>query len=79
MERDPRVDVEVGELVETLRSYGVLERGALLDHSGAAHWAGPSFEAALRRGVESGAIKSVGDDFFEVGDDPPEPHRPAEL
>jgi hypothetical protein len=79
VDRDPRVDFEVGELVEALRSYGVLSRDGLLDRSGAARWVGPNFEAALRRGVESGAIKSLGDDFFEVGDDPPEPYRPAEL
>jgi hypothetical protein len=73
VEREPRVDAEVLDLVETLRRYGVLTRDALRDRSGAARWVEHSFPAALRRGVESGAIKSLGDDLFEVGDNAPEP------
>jgi hypothetical protein len=65
-------DYEVLDLVDALRSYGVLTRENLLARSGAAHWAEENFAAALRRGVESGAIKSLGDDLFELGDNPPE-------
>jgi hypothetical protein len=72
VERQPRVDQEVVDLTETLRSYGVLTREALLDRSGASRWREHSFPAALRRGVDSGSIKSLGDDLFELGDNPPE-------
>ena len=68
-------DPEVLDLVETLLSYGVLTREILLERSGAAHWTEHTFDAALRRGVESGSIKSLGDDFFEVGDNPPDISR----
>jgi len=66
------VDYEVLDLVETLRSYGVLTRDSLLERSGASRWVEPSFAAALRRGVDGGSIKSLGDDFYELGDDPPD-------
>jgi hypothetical protein len=69
---EPTFDYEVMDLVDTLRSYGVLTRDALLDRSGASRWTDHGFEAALRRGVESGGIKSLGEDAFEVGDDPPD-------
>ena len=75
MEREPRVDHEVVVLVETLTSYGVLTRDDLLDRSGASRWVGHSFAAALRHGVESGSIRSLGGDLFEVGDNPPELSR----
>jgi hypothetical protein len=75
VERQPRVDQEVVDLVETLRSYGVLTRDALLDRSGASRWVEHSFAAALRRGVESGSIKALGDDLLELGDNPPELSR----
>jgi hypothetical protein len=75
VERERRVDPEVVDLVETLSSYGVLARDALLNRSGASRWAEHSFAAALRRGVESGSIKSLGGDLFELGDNPPELSR----
>ena len=75
MEREPRVDPEVADLVETLTSYGVLTRDGLLERSGASRWVEHSFAGALRRGVENGSIKSLGDDLFEVGDNPPELNR----
>ena len=75
MERDPRPDPEVADLVEALRSYGVLIRDALRDRSGAARWIEHSFTGALRRGVANGSIKSVGGDLFEVGDRAPDPDQ----
>jgi hypothetical protein len=72
---EPHVDYEVVDLVGTLRSYGVLTRNALFDRSGASAWVERSFDGALRRGVESGAIKSLGEDLFEVGDNAPEASR----
>jgi hypothetical protein len=50
----------------------VLTRDALLERSGASGWVEPSFAAALRRGVDNGAIKSLGEDFYELGDHPPD-------
>jgi hypothetical protein len=67
-----RVDYEVVELADTLRSYGVLTRADLLERSGASGWEDNSFEAALQRGIDGGAIKALGDDLLELGDDPPE-------
>jgi hypothetical protein len=72
---EPRLDFEVGELVAALRSYGVLTRDALLESSGASRWPAHNFEDALRRGVDGGSIKSLGEEFFEVADDAPEPER----
>jgi hypothetical protein len=66
-------DFEVDELVRALRSYGVLTREALLEHSGAQLWATGSFESALRRGTEAGSIKDLGAGMFEVGTDAPDP------
>jgi hypothetical protein len=65
-------DAEVHNLVAALRDYGVLTRDALRERSGASHWAAGSFEDALRRGVERGSIKRLGDDLFEAGPDAPD-------
>jgi len=73
MESSGAPDAEVDNLVATLRDYGVLTRDALRERSGASHWAAGSFEDALRRGVERGGIKSLGDGLFEVGPDAPDP------
>jgi hypothetical protein len=65
-------DPELAELVRTLRSYGVLTRAALLEHSGARHWSDQGFNAALRRGVAEGIIKELIGSLFEVGPDAPD-------
>jgi hypothetical protein len=65
-------DPRVADLVRTLRSYGVLTRAQLLEHSGARNWSDQGFNAALRRGVAEGAIKELGDSLFEVGPDVPD-------
>jgi hypothetical protein len=65
-------DPELADLVRTLRSYGVLTRAALLEHSGARHWSDQGFNAALRRGVAEGIIKELSGSLFEVGPDAPD-------
>jgi hypothetical protein len=75
VERDPRPDPKVADLVEALRSYGALTRDALREQSGASRWITQSFEGALRRGVADGSIKSIGGDLFEVGDRAPDPEQ----
>jgi hypothetical protein len=65
-------DPELADLVRALRSYGVLTRAQLLEHSGARNWPDEGFNAALRRGVAAGAIKELGDSLFEVGPDVPD-------
>jgi hypothetical protein len=65
-------DPELADLVRALRSYGVLTRAELIEHSGARHWSDQGFNAALRRGVAEGAIKELGDGLFEVGPDVPD-------
>jgi hypothetical protein len=72
MESSRVPDAEVDNLVATLRDYGVLARDALRERSGASHWTGAAFEDALRRGVERGSIKRLGDDLYEVGPDAPD-------
>jgi hypothetical protein len=66
-------DYEVAELVNALRSYGVLTREGLLERSGARHWVDSTFESALRRGTAAGSIKDLGAGLFEAGDDAPDP------
>jgi hypothetical protein len=73
VESGPGADPEVLDLVEALWSYGVLTHAELRDRSGASHWSEHSFEAALKRGVETGSIKSLGDNLFEAGGNPPDP------
>jgi len=65
-------DPELADLVRTLRSYGVLTRAELLEHSGARNWSDQGFNAALRRGVAEGIIKELGDSLFELGPDAPD-------
>jgi len=65
-------DPELADLVRTLRSYGVLTRAELLEHSGARNWSPPGFDAALRQGIAKGTIKALGGGLFEVGPDAPD-------
>ena len=65
-------DPELADLVRTLRSHGVMTRAELVERSGARHWSDAGFNAALRRGVDGGAIKQLGDSLFEVGPDAPD-------
>ena len=65
-------DPELADLVRTLRSYGVLTRAELLEHSGARNWSDQGFNAAVRRGVAKGIIKELGGSLFEVGPDVPD-------
>src|SRR5262249_34200110 len=65
-------DPELAALVSTLRSYGVLTRAELLEHSSAGGWSDRGFEAALRRGVACGAIRELGGRLFEVGPEAPD-------
>jgi hypothetical protein len=68
-------DYEVDELVKALRSFGVLTREDLLESSGARHWAGSTFDSALRRGTAAGSIKDLGAGLFEAGDDASDPNE----
>jgi hypothetical protein len=65
-------DPELADLVRTLRSYGVLTRAELLEHSGARHWSHQGFNAALRQGIARGTIKELSGGLFEVGPDAPD-------
>jgi hypothetical protein len=65
-------DQDVVDLVEALRTYGVLTHDALRERSGASQWREHSYEGALRRGVDNGSIKKLGDDLFEAADDAPD-------
>jgi hypothetical protein len=67
-ERRTRTDQEVDDLVRALQSYGVLTRANLRTRSGASEWPDNSFEVVLRRGLDNGRIKQLGD-LFEVGAD----------
>jgi hypothetical protein len=64
-------DPELADLVRALRSYGVLSRAQLLERSGARNWPDEGFNSALRRGVDGGTIRQLGEGLFEVG-----PHAP---
>jgi hypothetical protein len=65
-------DPGLADLVRTLRSYGVLTRAELLEHSGARHWSHQSFDGALRQGIARGTIKELSGDLFEAGPDAPD-------
>ena len=65
-------DPELAHLVRVLRSYGVLTRAELLEHSGARHWPDEGFNAALGRGIAAGVINELGDSLFEVGPNVPD-------
>ena len=66
-DRPTRIDYEVDDLVRVLRNYGVLTRDDLRERSGARDWSDDSFAAVLRRAVDQGSIKDLGDGLFEVG------------
>jgi hypothetical protein len=68
-------DPELADLVRTLRSYGVLTRAELLEHSGARNWSDQGFNAALRQGIAQGNIKELS--WTRAGSIPPEIHRPT--
>jgi hypothetical protein len=70
--RVARSEPEVDDLIRILRRYGVLTRKDLFERSRAQHWAGQSFEGALRLGVAEGSIRQLGGDLFEAGEDPPD-------
>lgn len=61
-----RLDAECAELVRVLRGYGVLTRDRLRELSGARHWCGPRFESALEHAVESGRIRRLSDELYEI-------------
>jgi hypothetical protein len=66
-DRPTRIGYEVDDLVRVLRDYGVLTRDDLRERSGARDWSDDSFAAVLRRAVDQGSIKDLGDGLFEVG------------
>jgi hypothetical protein len=66
-DRPTRIDYEVDDLVRVLRDYGVLTRDDLRERSGAREWSDDSFATVLRRAVDQGSIKDLGDGLFELG------------
>ena len=66
-DRPTRIEYEVEDLVRVLRDYGVLTRDDLRERSGAREWSDDSFAAVLRRAVDQGSIKELGDGLFELG------------
>jgi hypothetical protein len=67
-QRHDHRDVEVDEIVRVLRGYGVLtgERLADLVHAGA--WPEHTFKTALRAGIDSGRVKALAGDLYELGE-----------
>ena len=63
-----RQEVEVEDVVRTLRSYGVLTRARLLDLCGAAHWSDGGGRRAVADAVSSGRIRQLGDDLYAIAD-----------
>jgi hypothetical protein len=63
---------QVADLVRTPRHYGILARDQLLERSAAELSVQPSFDAALRRGIEEGSINHLGAGLFELGQDAPD-------
>jgi hypothetical protein len=65
-----RQEAEVEDLVRALRGYGVLTRAHLLEVCGAAHWPDSGAGRALARGVSTGRIRQLGEDFYEATEPP---------
>lgn len=66
-----RVDAEIGDLVRTLRGFGVLTYGHLKEFSGGEHWSDPVFDAVLHEAVRSGRIRRLSDDLYELDEEHP--------
>ena len=74
-DRPTRIEYEVDDLVRVLRDYGALTRDDLRERSGAREWSDDSFAAVLRRAVEQGSIKDLGDGLFELGSQARDPSQ----
>lgn len=62
---DAIVDAEARRLARTVSSYGgVLTDRRLLELSGAGHWTGGGFSAALARALEAGLLRDLGLGFY---------------
>jgi hypothetical protein len=66
-DRPTRIDYEVDDLVRVLRDFGALTHDDLRERSGARDWSDTSFAAVLRRAVDQGSIRDLGDGLFELG------------
>lgn len=64
-----RLDAEVAEIVRALRGYQVLTRCGLAEACHARHWREPAFDRALERALESGVVRRLGDDLYELVDE----------
>jgi hypothetical protein len=64
-----RIEYEVDDLVR------VLTREDLRERSGARDWSDNSFAAVLRRAVDQGSIKDLGDGLFELGPQARDPNQ----
>ena len=65
-----RQEVEVEDVVRTLRGYGVLTRARLLELCGAAHWSDRGGRRAVANAVSSGRIRQLGDDLYAIAEPP---------
>jgi hypothetical protein len=56
------------DLVRALRRCGVLTRDGLREAAGAEHWQSGAFEIGIKHGVQTGQIRALTPDLFELGD-----------